>query len=120
MPGAVRPPGHRRRRAHHHLRGTRRPGREDRPGIWKTIGARPGDIVGVALGDDADHIVALLAIAWLGAVILPMDVRWTGEEKRRIAGHFGARFVLVPEGEEPLSDVETIPRRGMARGRRGA
>ena len=66
-------------------------------GHLKEIGARPGDIVGVALGDDADHIVALLAVAWLGAVILPMDVRWTAEEKRRIATHFGARFVLVPE-----------------------
>ncbi len=47
------------------------------PAISKNIGAQAGDIVGVALGDNADHIVALLAIAWLGAVILPMDVRWT-------------------------------------------
>ncbi len=77
-------------------------------GHLENIGARAGDIVGVALGDNADHIVALLAIAWLGAVILPMDVRWTGEEKRRIAGHFGARFVLVPDGEAPLPDIQTI------------
>ena len=52
-------------------------------GHLATIGARPGDMIGVALGDDADHVVALLAIAWLGAVILPMDIRWTAEEKRR-------------------------------------
>jgi acyl-CoA synthetase (AMP-forming)/AMP-acid ligase II len=83
------------------------------------IGAKPGDIVGVALGDNADHIVVLLAIAWLGAIILPMDLRWTPEEKRRIASHFGARFVLVPEGDAPLSDIETVPldetwRRGVA------
>src|SRR4051812_9672255 len=77
-------------------------------GHLENIGARAGDIVGVALGDDADHIVALLATAWLGAVILPMDVRWTSEEKRRIAGHFGARFVLVPAGEAPLTDVQTV------------
>ena len=56
-------------------------------------------MVGVALGDDADHVVALLAVAWLGAVILPMDVRWTVEEKRRLATHFGARVVLVPEDD---------------------
>ena len=77
-------------------------------GHLQEIGARPGDIVGVALGDDADHIVALLAIAWLGAVILPMDVRWTAEEKRRIATHFGARYVLVPANERPISGVDTI------------
>src|SRR5712692_6180643 len=77
-------------------------------GHLENIGAKPGDIVGVALGDNADHIVALLALAWLGAVILPMDVRWTTEEKRRIASHFGARFALVPGGDEPLPEIETV------------
>jgi acyl-CoA synthetase (AMP-forming)/AMP-acid ligase II len=77
-------------------------------GHLQDIGAKPADIIGVALGDDADHVVALLAIAWLGAVILPMDVRWTAEEKRRVAAHFGARFVLVTAGEAPLPGVETI------------
>lgn len=72
------------------------------------VGTKPGDMIGVALGDDADHVVALLAIAWLGAIILPMDVRWTVEEKRRIASHFGARFVLVPAGDPAIADVETI------------
>jgi acyl-CoA synthetase (AMP-forming)/AMP-acid ligase II len=77
-------------------------------GHLETIGVQPGEIVGVALGDDADHIVAMLAIAWLGAVILPMDVRWTAQEKHRIAAHFGARLVLVPEGGEPLPGIETV------------
>jgi acyl-CoA synthetase (AMP-forming)/AMP-acid ligase II len=77
-------------------------------GHLQDIGIKPGDIVGVALGDNADHIVALLSIAWLGAVILPMDVRWTPEEKRRLATHFGARFVLMPENETPISGVKAI------------
>ena len=77
-------------------------------GHLDSMGVRPGDIVGVALGDDADHIVALLAVAWLGAVILPMDVRWTADEKRRIAVHFGARLVLVPDGGERISTIETV------------
>ena len=37
-----------------------------------------------------------------------MDVRWTAEEKRRIATHFGARYVLVPASEMPISGVDTI------------
>jgi len=65
-------------------------------------GVRPGDIVGIGLRDDADHVVALFAAAFLGAVILPIDVRWTAEEKRRLAAHFGARLVL-------LSNAETLP-----------
>jgi acyl-CoA synthetase (AMP-forming)/AMP-acid ligase II len=77
-------------------------------GHLEDIGARPGDIIGVALGDNAHHIVVLLAAAWLGAVILPMDVRWTRQEKRRIAAHFGARLVLVPE-KETLEGVATVP-----------
>ena len=69
------------------------------PGILRTPAERAGDIVGLALSDDADRVVAMLAMAWLGAVILPMDVRWTAEEKRRIADHFGARwFVQLPAG----------------------
>ncbi len=68
-------------------------------GHLQSLGVSPGKIVGVALRDDADHVVALLAVSWLGAVILPMDVRWTAEEKRRLAEHFGARLVLLPEGE---------------------
>jgi acyl-CoA synthetase (AMP-forming)/AMP-acid ligase II len=77
-------------------------------GHLASIGTRPGDMIGVALGDDADHIVAWLAVAWLGAVILPMDIRWTAEEKRRIAIHFGARFVLVPEGDTTVAGVATV------------
>lgn len=78
-------------------------------GQLESIGAKPGDVIGVSLDDNADHIVALMAIAWYGAVILPMDVRWTTEEKQRVANHFGARFVLVPPGGEMLSGVETVP-----------
>ena len=73
------------------------------------IGVRQGDIVGLALADNADHAIALLAVAWIGAITLPMDVRWTAEEKRRIAAHFGARLVFVPDGEAPLPGIDTIP-----------
>lgn len=64
-----------------------------------SLGVRPGDIVGVGLRDDADHVVTLFAVAFTGAVILPMDVRWTAEEKQRIALYFGARLVLLPQAE---------------------
>jgi acyl-CoA synthetase (AMP-forming)/AMP-acid ligase II len=88
-------------------------------GHLDAIGVAPGDLVGVALGDDADHIVALLSVAWRGAAILPMDIRWTAEEKRRIAEHFGAALVLVPDGDAPVPGVRCVPldaawRKGVA------
>lgn len=57
-----------------------------------------GQTVGACLSDSALHLVALLALARMGAIILPMDRRWTGEEKLTMAGHFGADRVLC-DGE---------------------
>ncbi len=60
-------------------------------------GVAPGEITGVWLPDSAMHLVLLLAVARLGAVILPMDHRWTPVETDRIARQFGiARMVMAP------------------------
>ena len=71
------------------------------------LGAGPGDIVGVALGDNADHLVLLYAVARLGAAILPMDVRWTQAEKAKLADFFKARFVIREAGD-PGDGVPSI------------
>ena len=65
----------------------------------------PGSIVGVTLKDTAEHLIALYAIARAGGVILPMDWRWTRNEKIRILRHFGARFVLS-EPKDSISNVK--------------
>ncbi|MBL8384061.1 MAG: AMP-binding protein [Burkholderiales bacterium] len=75
---------------------------------FELSGVVPGDVLGLALADDADHVVALLATAWIGAVILPMDVRWTAEEKLRVASHFGARLVCVPAEGDALPGMRTL------------
>ena len=77
-------------------------------GHLQDCGIKSGDLVGNALGDNADHLITHLSIAWLGAVILPMDLRWTTEEKRRIATHFGAKLVIVQPGEPAITGVNTI------------
>ena len=59
-----------------------------------------GDIVGVCLKDSADHLVGMFALARLGAVILPLDWRWSEPEKHRIAAFFGVARVIVEPGEE--------------------
>lgn len=75
---------------------------------WATVlvadGIGPGDIVGVNLKDTADHLVALYAVARAGAAILPMDWRWTIDEKSRIAQFFGACLVLS-EPDDPFLET---------------
>ena len=68
----------------------------------KGIGAQ--DIIGVNLQDTSNHLIALYAIPLSGAVILPMDWRWTNNEKIRILRHFGARFVL----SEPKDSIFNV------------
>jgi acyl-CoA synthetase (AMP-forming)/AMP-acid ligase II len=61
---------------------------------------RRGDVVGVALGDTAEHLVAIYALATLGAILLPVDCRWTVGEQERVVAHFGAKTVLLESDAE--------------------
>jgi acyl-coenzyme A synthetase/AMP-(fatty) acid ligase len=61
-------------------------------------GIRPGDRVGLCLKDTAQHIVALLAVAHIGAVAVSLDWRATpGENARFIEGLGIARVLAEPE-----------------------
>ena len=62
------------------------------------LGAGEGSIIGVSLKDTADHLVALFAIARSGAIILPLDWRWTEAETRRVCEFFGVALALVEPG----------------------
>lgn len=61
-------------------------------------GVRAGDRVGLAMKDHPLHLLAHYAVARLGAVILPLDHRWTDTEKSTAANTFGAKLVLT-DGE---------------------
>jgi acyl-CoA synthetase (AMP-forming)/AMP-acid ligase II len=65
-------------------------------------GIARGDFAGVALGDNATHLITLLAMARLGAVIVPLDHRWSDGEKLAVASRFAAVRVLVdPDAAAP-------------------
>ena len=76
--------------------------------VLRGAGVGTRDIVGLCLRDSADHLVLHFAVARLGAVILPMDVRWTGAEKTRVAGHFGARLVVVEPADALAEDRDVL------------
>jgi len=67
-----------------------------RTASWlQSKGVKRGDIIGVALDDTPEHLVAIYALAAIGAVMQPMDCRWRVEEQARIADRFQAASVLV-------------------------
>jgi acyl-CoA synthetase (AMP-forming)/AMP-acid ligase II len=68
------------------------------------LGVTRGDIVGVNLKDTPEHLAALFALARLGAAALPMDWRWTVEEKSRLAEFFTPRVVLS-EPDDPFAGI---------------
>ena len=68
-------------------------------------GARQGNVVGLALADTADHLILHYAVARMGGIILPIDWRWTADEKRRVAEFFGATLVLVATAGEIANGV---------------
>lgn len=73
----------------------------------RSLGLASGDVVGVALRDTVEHVIAMFALARAGIVMLPMDVRWTAEEKANVAAHFGAKRVLVERDETAVLPVRT-------------
>lgn len=70
-------------------------------------GVVPGDIIGLSLNDGIDYIVAMLGLARVGAVMLPLDWRWTGQEKSRVATFFGAKASLVNDEGERIEGVDS-------------
>ena len=70
-------------------------------------GIRSGDRVGLSMSEHPAHLIAHYAVARLGAVIVPMDHRWTDKEKDATATAF--RTTIVVTDEDDLSDVEAGP-----------
>jgi acyl-CoA synthetase (AMP-forming)/AMP-acid ligase II len=73
-------------------------------GHLANLGIEPDDIVGVALKDSADHLITMFALARLGAVILPLDWRWTVGEKTRLTEFFGVSHSIIEPGDDLADD----------------
>lgn len=69
-------------------------------------GVRNGDRVGLSLRDHPDHLLAHYAIARLGAIVLPIDHRWTEVERIDVANTFDASLV-VTDGD-PIAGINTL------------
>ncbi len=68
-------------------------------GRLRSAGIGTGDLVGLRLRDTPAHLVALLAIARIGAIALPMDWRGAIPEIGRIIERFSPKLVLVDDAK---------------------
>src|SRR5688500_10868877 len=68
-------------------------------GALRSQGVKQGEIVAVSMGDTIDQIIVIFALMRLGAVMLPMDVRWTESESLRVASFFSASTLLVDNAD---------------------
>lgn len=72
-------------------------------------GARAGDRVGLCLGDGKDHVVALLAVASLGAVAVPLNERSPGAQNADLARALSLKLVLVQAGTAHAFECPVLP-----------
>ncbi len=60
-------------------------------------GVRPGDRVALFLGNGPEFVIAALACAWMGAVLVPLSERARGAELEHALGDSGAVAVVCAE-----------------------
>ena len=71
-------------------------------------GIRAGDRVGLALKEHPCHLVLHYSLARLGAVLVPVDQRWTPAEKGKTATVFNTKLLIIEEGSEIPPGCETL------------
>jgi len=76
--------------------------------LLRSIGLGAGDPIAICLGDNADHVIAFLSVARLGAVSVPIDWRAPPTERARIATGLGAKLALVERGAPALGGVPSL------------
>jgi acyl-CoA synthetase (AMP-forming)/AMP-acid ligase II len=64
-------------------------------------GVSRGSLIGLSLQDDARHLAMLVALGRMGAVLLPLDRRWTVSESQDVATRFGAAMVITDRTDAP-------------------
>ena len=63
--------------------------------LIESEGINQGDLVAVCLPDSIEHIIAFYGLIRSGAAILPMDIRWSLEERKNILSAFSPKLLLV-------------------------
>jgi acyl-CoA synthetase (AMP-forming)/AMP-acid ligase II len=68
-----------------------------------------GDRLGLGLRDNSEYVIAVLAAAHLGAIVVPVDWRSPPDDQRRIAEKFEVTLLLTDRPGRTISGIRTIP-----------
>ena len=74
--------------------------------ILSSHGIKKGDRVGLSMKDRPLHLISHFAVAVIGAVIVPIDHRWTVSEKESASHTFKTKLILNEGGE--IGNAKTI------------
>jgi acyl-CoA synthetase (AMP-forming)/AMP-acid ligase II len=75
-------------------------------GGLRADGVARGDRVAIRLGNGIDWVLAFFGAQMLGAVVVPVNTRFTEDEVAYVVGDSGARFTFAPAA--PLPDAEAV------------
>lgn len=76
--------------------------------VLRDCGIDHGQRVGIHLRDNVNHLIAILAVARMGAVVVPIDWRAKSEEVDRLVAAFTPELVLGEAGSRPQASVRTV------------
>jgi amino acid adenylation domain-containing protein/FkbM family methyltransferase len=76
-------------------------------GVLRAAGVVEGRAVGLAMARSVDRVVATVALAWCGAVAVPVDPAWPAERRDLIAADVDMRLV-VTDGQAVTASLPEI------------
>jgi acyl-CoA synthetase (AMP-forming)/AMP-acid ligase II len=62
-----------------------------------SMGVRPGDAVALSVGNRVEHLEIIFATAKIGALAIPLDVKWKALELASVLAALEPRFIILQE-----------------------
>jgi acyl-CoA synthetase (AMP-forming)/AMP-acid ligase II len=81
-------------------------------GGLRALGIQPGDRVAIRLGNGADWCVAFWGIQMAGAVVVPVNTRFTEAEVEYVITDSGSKFSFLPGQPLPQGDSLVVEKLG--------
>ncbi|MCC0079414.1 MAG: AMP-binding protein [Rhodobacter sp.] len=85
-------------------------------GALRGAGIQPGDRVAVLAGNSPAHVIAMYAVLWSGAVLVPLNIRLAPHEMERILTESGAKVIFSDAANKAAAQAMTdlLPLIGIA------
>lgn len=71
-------------------------------------GIRPGDIVALSMHYRPLHVMAILALARIGAISVPIDLKWNAPKTERMMARFGVVAWITSDDHPAVGSIKTI------------